>query len=142
MTELQNYYPTNVMFDDWADQLISHFIWAQRRSNDFPKVVVAIDSALALAKYLRKNGFIRTQTKDFQVTNHTLDTYWFGVVNSLERKRSELKEPNWPQYSDLYEIVKEFADKKRSQVFTGLDLDAKVKERVLVHLGISPEPYT
>lgn len=142
MNNPQNYYPTNVMFDDWADKLISHFIWAQRRSNDFPKVIVAIDSALALAKYLKENGFIWTQTKEFHITNHTLDTYWFGVVNSLERKRSELKDPNLPQYSDLYEIVKEFADKKRQQVFKDLDLDPKVKERILVHFGISPESYT
>ena len=58
-----------------------------------------------------------------------------------QKPNSDTQESNQPPYEDLYEIVKEFADKKRSQVFTGLDLDAKVKERVLVHFGISPEHY-
>lgn len=129
-------------FDSKADKLISDFIWAQRRSSDWPKVIVAIDSALTLIKFLRENNFISVHTKDFHLTHIKLDSYWYGVERSLLKKRGELKPKDWPIYEDLYEIVKEFVAHKRQQVFVGLDLDSKVKERVLVHFGVSPEDYT
>lgn len=138
----QSYYPSEVWFDNEADKLISDFIWAQRRSSDFPKVVVAIDSALALVKFLRENNFISVHTKDFYLTHNKLDSYWFGVEKSLLKKRQELKPKDWPVYEHLYQIVKEFADKKREQVFKDLDLPSDVKNKVLTHFGISSERYT
>ena len=93
--EISNQIPTPIepfskyYFDDKADELISDFIWAQRRSNDWPKIIVAIDSALTLVKFLKDNNFLSLQTRDFHITNIKLDTYWKGIEKALQEKRKQ-----------------------------------------------------
>lgn len=81
------YYPSDVFYSDEADKLISEFIWAQRRTADFPKVAIAIDCALTMIKYLRDNNFISVQSKDFHITHNKLDSYWNGVERALNQIR-------------------------------------------------------
>lgn len=51
------------------------------------------------------------------------------------------KQDLMPTYSELYGLIKCLVEEKRTQTFKNLDFEKRIKEKILVHFGASPENY-